>query len=125
MLLTVYNDAFDNSFYDSSGVRAHVGSGFGYTSASKLMVGHHMSSKMILMPSSEWVVQGVCSSSCTGDEDISDEEEVSRHAKGFPILRHAEFSLHGVEGSRVSQLLRTYERVALHDLRREKKIFLL
>ncbi len=98
MLLTVYNDAFDNSFYDSSGVRAHVGSGSGYTSASKLMVGHHMSSKMILMPSSEWVVQGVCSSSCTGDEDISDEEEVSRHAKGFPILRHAEFSLHGPSG---------------------------
>merc|ERR1711860_390564 len=37
----------------------------------KLMVGHHPSSKMIIMPTKRWTVQGICSSGCLGHGEIS------------------------------------------------------
>ncbi len=76
MLMVVYDDRYDNTFYDESGVRAFVDSGSDYEAASKLVVGHHMSSKMIVLPSEEWVVQGICPSTCTGLVGITDEDEV-------------------------------------------------
>ena len=75
MLLIVYKSKY-NDHLEESGVRAFVDSGSDYEAAGKLMVGHHMSSKMVVLPSSEWVVQGICPSTCTGLARVSDEDEV-------------------------------------------------
>ena len=40
-------------------------------------MGHHISSKMIVMPSKGWTVSGVCSSQCTGIADVSTSDTVS------------------------------------------------
>ena len=45
----------------------------------RLLVGHHISSKMIVMPSKGWTVSGVCSSQCTGMADVSDSDKVTSY----------------------------------------------
>jgi hypothetical protein len=53
----------------------------------RMMVGHHISSKLIVMPGKGWKVMGVCSSQCTGIADVSSSDTVSfkkktRYEKG-------------------------------------------
>ena len=76
MLLTVYSQLYGNDVYDYSGVDVFVGSG-SFEEASKLVVGHHLSSKLVMLPSDGWKVKGICPATCTGQSGLADEENVT------------------------------------------------
>ena len=79
MLLVAYDPvsvADGNVEDDSSGMNLYPATG-SFEAVGKLLVGHQISSKMIILPSEDWVVEGICSSDCTGASGIS-ESDVSR-----------------------------------------------
>jgi len=38
----------------------------------KVLVGHHPSSKMIVTPTQDWTIRGMCSADCTGVADVDE-----------------------------------------------------
>eukprot|EP00095_Tigriopus_kingsejongensis_P008634 maker-scaffold426_size175065-snap-gene-0.33 protein:Tk08634 transcript:maker-scaffold426_size175065-snap-gene-0.33-mRNA-1 annotation:"moxd1-like protein 2" len=77
MLMTFYREALTA---DSSGMRLFYSNEPSYTKVGKMMVGHHISSKMVVMPGGEWVVEGVCPSSCSASADLTKQTEVTIHS---------------------------------------------
>lgn len=73
MLVVAYSVAVTN---DDSGMDLFHGSGSSYAEVGRMMVGHHISSKMIVMPSADWIVRGVCSSKCTGLAELTEATQV-------------------------------------------------
>ncbi len=84
MLLTVYAEAFDGQFSDRSGVTAYTADGDAdLHEAGKLLVGHQVSSKMVVLPAKGWAVQGVCHSGCTGAGGVTDQAKVHSRCQSY------------------------------------------
>lgn len=79
-MLTIAYDisAYNDDIADKSGMEVYHSSSSSYSKVSKLMVGHHVSSKMVIMRSQNWVVRGICPHTCTGDRDLTNADKVSK-----------------------------------------------
>lgn len=73
MLMTYYKKAIST---DSSGMTLVFGSGSSFTKVAKMMVGHFVSSKLIVMPGQDWTVQGICHSDCSANSELTSTTEV-------------------------------------------------
>ena len=80
LVVTYRKSSYDDNDIerDNSGMAIYVSEDSSLTPAAKMLVGHHTSSKLIVMPTPDWTVEGVCSASCTGYSGLSDEASVSK-----------------------------------------------
>eukprot|EP00094_Tigriopus_californicus_P006034 TCALIF_05811-PA protein Name:"Protein of unknown function" AED:0.07 eAED:0.07 QI:32/0.8/0.5/0.83/1/0.83/6/0/465 len=74
MLMTYYKKALST---DSSGMTLVHGSGSSFTKVAKMMVGHYVSSKMVVMPGQDWTVQGICHSDCSANSELTSTTEIT------------------------------------------------
>ncbi len=61
---------------DASGMELFYSADASLTPVGRMLVGHHISSKLIVMPSKGWKVMGICSTQCTGLADIASQSTV-------------------------------------------------
>lgn len=81
MLMVAYKEeSYDSGSIDTdySGMLLYVDTDSSLTPAAKLLVGHHISSKMITLPTENWLVEGICSANCMGYEGLTDISQVQQ-----------------------------------------------
>ena len=74
LLIQTFYDQSSSS--DKSGLKLYTGTGSSYEKVGKMMIGHYISSKMIVMPGKDWKIQGICSTSCLSNDQIATGTEV-------------------------------------------------